>query len=126
MSFTVEPYPAAPIIITNLHRDFEVTRELPFVDQATLELLEAATTPQTLIIIFHGALNIDEMLEGARVVAHDGDPIWHHAKVKQVLWVTDDETLKAAAKGLATEDFGNLQVAVFETFDHALAVALGG
>lgn len=128
MSFTVEAYPNAPIIITHLHKDFDVSRELAFSDLATLELLEAAAEPQTLILIFHAALDIEAMLAEASRVAGDGDPVWRHARVKQVLWVTEaaDATLHAAAKALEAATYGDIHIAVYDSFDRALAAVFGG
>lgn len=126
MSFTVEPYPDGPIIVTNLHKDFDVSRELAFSDQATLELLAVAAEPQTLILIFDAALDIDALLTEASRVAREGDPVWRHAKVKQVLWVTEDAALHTAAKALDAAAFGDVPIGVYDSFDQALAVALAG
>jgi hypothetical protein len=49
--------------------------------------------------------------------------VWHHRNIRQVVFVADNEIMRAAAEGLNSPSFGNLNVKVFAKLDDALAYA---
>lgn len=66
-------------------------------------------------------LTLDEIVFGANRIARGENSLWHHPNIKQVILVTDNNTLRLSAKGMASQTFGNLIVPVFVSLDEALA-----
>jgi hypothetical protein len=49
--------------------------------------------------------------------------VWHHRNIGQVVFVADNQILRAVAEGLNSSSFGNLNVKVFAKLDDALVYA---
>ncbi len=124
MSYHIEKYPDEPIIVNTLYEDFDYVTENDPATAAEFALLEAATDPQYLIVVFYWVPDVQEMLEGSSAVARGPNAIWHHPKIKQLLIVTTSEVIKAILVGMASSEmFGNLNAKMFDSLDDALAYA---
>jgi hypothetical protein len=122
MSFLVETHPSEPVIIQTFNPDYHLLNEIAHSNRATYEAIDNAPHDKVYLIdIFNFKITIDEIVAGANRVARGEKSLWHHPKLKQVVLVTQDETLRLAAAGMASKAFGNLSVPVFATLDEAMA-----
>ncbi len=67
--------------------------------------------------------SMNELIEVTNWLARDETSSWRHPNLRQVLLVTQDNLTRIAAKGMNSELFGNMNIAVFTTLDDALAHA---
>jgi hypothetical protein len=123
MSFHIELHPSEPAIVFTLNPDYDLLNEI---DLSTSTLIERISTQALydrlyLINVFKLKISVDEIVVGANRAARGQQSAWHHPKLKQVVLVTQDETLRLAAAGMASKAFGNLSVPVFATLDEAMA-----
>ncbi|MDX2077130.1 MAG: hypothetical protein SFZ02_11910 [bacterium] len=120
MSFTLTQHTDAPIIVNHLHADYTMAEFDP-ANQKAGALLDKVTEPHYYIVIFDFTLTLEELLEGASGLARSENSLWHHPNIKQVIMVTDNDLFRLSAKGMHSDVFGNLDIAVFSTLEDALA-----
>lgn len=95
--------------------------EIAHSNKASYEAIDNAPYDKVYLLdIFNFKITIDEIVAGANRVARGEKSLWHHPKLKQVIILTQDETLRLAAAGMASKAFGNLSVPVFATVDEAM------
>lgn len=123
MSFAAHELENDRIIVLNLHPNYDLLREIQFSNQAVKDILAVRNERFTLITVLHLKLTIEEITYGASVVGRGRDSLWHHPQIRQVVLVSDDDAIKQAAAGMASTAFGNLQVAVFDHVEAAIAFA---
>jgi hypothetical protein len=122
MSFHTQVHPSEPTVIITLNPDYDLLNEINLSNRSVSEALDRMWYERAYLIhVFKLKISIDEIVAGANSVARGEQSVWHHPKLKQVILVTDDETLRFAAAGMASKPFGNLSIAVFATLDEAMA-----
>ncbi|MBI5961287.1 MAG: hypothetical protein HY866_21290 [Chloroflexi bacterium] len=120
MSFKVEKLSGEPIILSTIYPDYNLFEEIAISDQAAMDLLDAATQPMFMIIDLQVQLDFGQITIGADIEARGSNPLWHHKNMRQVILVTTNKMVPLAAKGMASQLYGYVNVEVFETVDEAL------
>lgn len=121
MSYTIETYTTHPVVVQIFHADYDLMNEIAHSNRDSRAAIDAAPYDKVYLIdIFNFDITIDEIIRGANIVARGANPLWHHPKLKQVILVTEDETLRIAAAGMSADVFGGLKVPVFATLEEAL------
>ena len=124
MSFTIVKYPNEPIIVQTFNEDYDYETEMPVSNPAIYSALDSVSEENVYLIdVFNFDVMLDDIIRGASTVARGEKSLWHHPKLKQVILVTRDETLRMAAAGMSAKTFGALQIPVFETLEEALVYA---
>ncbi len=124
----IEKLPGEPILIHTLLEGWSVANDLHAnIDQA-MEHLDAADEPLYYIANFSRGLKLDlrDVILAANQVARGGNAMFHHPNLREFLAVTDSRLLDLATRGLDSEVFGNVPVAVFGALEEALAYARNG
>ncbi len=122
MSYTIETYTTHPAVVQTFNLDYDLVSEIPHSNRDSRAAIDTAPYDKVYLIdVFNFHITIDDIIRGANIVARGANPLWHHPKLKQVILVTEDETLRIAAVGMSADVFGGLKVPVFATLDEALA-----
>jgi hypothetical protein len=127
-TYEIEKLPGEPILVHTMLEGWSVADDLPAnIDQA-VEHLDAANEPLYYIANFSNGLKLDlkDVILAANQAARGGNAMFHHPNFRELLVVTDARLLDLAAKGLDSEVFGNVPVAVFGALEEALAYARAG
>ena len=119
MSYKTQKLAGYDAILTELHADFDLEHEIEQADSDTLAILEASDRKLTIIIDFQTKLSFNDIVLGANTVARGQTPVWHHPNVKKVYLVSSDPAIVAAAKGMSSAAFGNLNIQVVHSVDEA-------
>ncbi len=121
MSFKVELLSGEPIILNTWYADFDFANEEPMAKSDIKQLLDRANGPTHLInnwLAFSHSL--EELMVGASGTTRGDNPLFHHPNIGKIVFVTTSATMKTAAEGMASEQWGKVQIATFETLDEAL------
>lgn len=68
----------------------------------------------------HDKLKLEHLIEGSNMAAMGSNPNFHHPMTRAVLLITNNVATQAAAKGLRSDTFGNVNAHVFASLDDAL------
>jgi hypothetical protein len=126
-AFEVETLPGEPIMVCTLFETWSVADDmLASIDQV-MEHLDAADEPLYYISNISGLrLGLQDMILATNQAARGSSAFFHHPNFRELLVVTDAKLFELAAKGLDSEIFGNVPVAVFGTLEEALEYARNG
>lgn len=121
-TYQLQALPGEPIVIVTIFKDYSIARDMPLSDAEGRILLETLDEPVFYITdITRFTPSMDDLLLGANRGARGEDPMWHHPKIREMVFVSPSTLIHVAAKGMNTVTFGNLKVQVFRTVDEALA-----
>jgi hypothetical protein len=124
MTFQHDLLPGEPIMLVTLFEDFNFATDLPHSTGATFKLLESVNEPVFLIDDLQRVdIALDDLTTAASITSRGDNPLYHHPKIREVLFVTSYETTRMAIRGLTTDTFGNVRARLFDTLGEALAYA---
>jgi hypothetical protein len=125
MPVKLEQLPNEPIVIQTMSPDYRLTDELPQDHPKLYAFLDGLSEPVFWIVDISKVrdINMEDLLKGTRLVATGEKPLYHHPNMRQALYVSTKDLIKLAATGLGHDQFGNLNVKVFDSLDAALAYA---
>lgn len=122
MSYDVYEMADLPVVVFQANEDYNAAKEMIPGHQDVLALLESGEHPVYHLVdmLRPPPLSFDAMQEGANASARGPNPVFHHPRVKQVIFVTADPVLKTVIKAMQTETYGNLVIQQFDVMDDAL------
>jgi len=125
MPVKLEQLPNEPIVIQTMSPDYHLIEEFPKDHPKLYALLDGLSEPVFWIVDISKVENIDmqDLLTGTKLVATSDKSLYHHPNMRQALYVSTKDLIKLAATGLSHEQFGKLNVKVFDNLDAALAYA---
>ena len=119
-----EQLPDEPIMIVTLPANYRMETDFQGASVQYQQVLDSAQEKVYWIVDTREWLfDLEQLMLGATTVARGEGSIYHHPNIKQVLYVTTNEILPAAAKGLASDAFGHLDIKIFGSVDDAIAYA---
>ena len=122
MSFNIEIFPDAPIMLCTFHHDFDTGKELPALTDECYAVLDAASEPLHFITdSLAYSFSVDDVIDAVGAATYGHKAPFIHENVREVIWVTESKLLELAARGMNTSAFGNIEVKVFSTMEEALA-----
>ena len=121
MSFKVEKLPNEPVILFTIFEDYDLLSEIGTAHQMVENLLEAQTAPVFLVHEIKAPVSLEELIVGANPESHGRKPVWQHPNVRKFIVITTNAAMLAAAEGMGSEAFGNINIMVVGTLDEALA-----
>ena len=118
MSYTVEKMAGEPVILVQLHADFDAHTEAQQAFEASGKLLAEQTEPVfTVWDVRQSVSDLQGIMEGANISRTNAT----HPNERGSIVITDDPVVKLAMQGMNSEVYGNVVVPVFEDIDEALA-----
>jgi hypothetical protein len=66
-------------------------------------------------------MDVEDLLLATSDISQGPNAIWRHPKIREVLLISPQAIVQAAAPALSGDAFGNLNVRLFESLDEALA-----
>jgi hypothetical protein len=127
MSTSVTKLPDEPIVVVSLGADYNLRTELPKAVPQYLEMLAHYDEPVFWIVDLSAVLlSVEDVVFGANMLARSENPLYHHPKVREVVYVTPVDALQAAAQGMDSRAFGHVKISVTNTLDEALAQVRAG
>jgi len=122
MSYTIQLLNEEGILLGRWNEDFSFQDEIRVYNDEMYSLLESLTAPVYFVHEFaNPGLSMQDIMKGASIATREEKSTFQHPMIKQIIFVTTSKVMKVAAKGLNTMSFGNIEVAVFDTVDEALA-----
>lgn len=123
MSYTIEQISGAPILVLTAGPD--VSNGVMGMNESRPEMLQIlADQPAPLFLILDlqtVRMDLDGHLEAASAAALGKSPLLHHPKIRETLFVSNDELMKMSIKGLTSSaTFGFAKASLFATVDEAL------
>jgi hypothetical protein len=125
----IEKLPGEPILVSTVFGAWSSGDELELGDSLdqVIEYLDAADEPLYYVADVSGLkLDLPDMILTANQTARGSKAILHHPNLREFLVVTEAKLIELASRGLGSEVFGNVPVAVFQTLEEALAYARAG
>lgn len=120
--FILEQRPDDDAVLLTLHADYEATRDLAESNPQVYAMLEAAEQPVYYVIdTSQTAFSLEDIIQAASVTSRGSMSTFHHPNVREVIVVTNNQTMQLGIKGLDSEVFGFVKVRVVETLDEAFA-----
>ncbi|GEM_PF-730676 len=124
MTYHIERLPGEPIIVSTILPGYSVVRDQPNSDADTRAILDQSDEPLYLVVdITRFKFNLDDVVRGANQGGRGAESLWHHPKIKKLIWVSPSPVVRLAARGLNSPTFGGIAAEVFDTIDEALAYA---
>jgi hypothetical protein len=122
MGFTVEKLPGEPIVIYTQISGGNASDEMKLSIAENVRVLDAQTEPVYLINDMRAhKLNLDQILQGASMVARGDNALLHHPMIRENIFVVTDPMMKTAITGLSSATFGQVKMIRFDTVEDALA-----
>ena len=119
--YVLEKLPDEPIIISTMGKEYLVSQHMVLSDGEIEGLLEASDESMFVIAdISQVPLSYNDVVMGTAQGAKGKKPLWHHPKIRKMIFISRLSIVKMAAKTLASKYFGNLNVKVFDTREQAL------
>jgi hypothetical protein len=130
--YHVELLSDEPILLLICTKEYSLVDDWPKVDQQCRALMDNANEPLYLITdLTEASLSLDDLVLGTNVGARGHNigtmdqagevPAFKHPNLQGLIFVTSKKLVKLALKGMDSLVFGNIQAAVFETLEEALA-----
>jgi hypothetical protein len=128
MTYSVEKLHGQPIVLFTASDDYSITNELMQSIVDAEQVISVQREPVYYIQDLRAITiaDMDEYIMGSNALNRGDSPLYHHPKIKKVISVTADDTLKMAFEGMQSALFGNTDVLIFDTLDEALDFAASG
>lgn len=121
-TYSIEVFSDQPIVVTYISKEYKITEDMPKSDAEVRAILEKAGEPLFDIVEASAlTVSLDDVILSSNKGARGEQPIWHHPKVREMIFIHPSALVKLAARGMNTAIFGNLNVKVFKTLEDALA-----
>jgi hypothetical protein len=122
--YTLERLPDEPIILGQATSEWNSATDLAAFTQHLLILLREAEAPVYWIADMTAwKPNLNELIITAHEIARTTNAIARHPKLRQVIVISQNRAVEMSAKGLNSQAFGFVSMAVFPTVGAALQYA---
>ncbi|MBN1303991.1 MAG: hypothetical protein JXA13_06110 [Anaerolineales bacterium] len=110
-----------PIIVSTIKSGYSISRDMPASDQDAHAMLDSLGFRVYFIVDIRVlTLTFDDIISASTIGARGEKPLWHHPKIKKLIFITESELAYKAAAGLRNLLFGYLDTLVFPTLEEAL------
>jgi hypothetical protein len=122
MHFDVKKMPNSPVVIGTWYDGFKFIEHGSQFDQEARAILDEQQAPVFYVLDISQLHNIS--IEGIVQVAHTGAKVLtsahHHPMNRETIFVSKETIVKMAVKGVASANFGNMNIRLFETLKETL------
>ena len=120
-TYTVEKLADEPIIVTTMTPKYSVGRNMTDSDNEIRDILDVSDEDLFVIAdISQVTLTFNDVMLGSSKGARNQAALWHHPKIKKMIFISQAAIVGIAAKGLKSKFFGHLEVMVFPSTQAAL------
>ena len=120
-TYGIEKLTNEPIILATMSPKYSVGRDMTNSDNEIRIMLDAGQEDMFVIAdIRQVSLSFNNVMIGSSKGARTQAALWHHPKIKKMIFISNSNIVKLAARGLNSPFYGNLNVKVFETPEQAL------
>ena len=121
--YTFRKLPGEPIIVftpsASYHMAIDVQASIETAFEVLAELTESVYYIHDWLAI--KPLDINDVSVGAMSAALSQNPLFKHPQIREIIFVTTDKILLAAAEGLNSKVYDYIQVRSFSTMEEALS-----
>lgn len=121
MAYSIETNPGSLMITFVQEPDSSVMVDMVRSLDKAICLLDELPPCYLIIDYRRVSLDVDDHLKLSSMLALGPEPVTHHPKVLETLFVSADPAVRMATAGLANPAFGAVKLAQFETIEGALA-----
>jgi hypothetical protein len=119
--FTMEMLPGEPVLFQTWLENFDFSTELAEVAQQATQILEAQPEPVFFITnMLAVKISLDNMIAGANYSVQGTNALFHHPKIRRIIFVVTNPIVRMGAKGMDSHRFGNIRIELFDTNEEAL------
>lgn len=122
--YTIQQLGSQPIVVLTVDAEYNVQRDMPNSRADLVEVLNTVSEPVFYILDLRNlSLSFNDVLMGAALGTRGEEASWRHPKLRDLLWVSHADVIKAAAEGLKSDEFGNVNIKLFTSTEEAVAYA---
>jgi hypothetical protein len=122
--YTIEQIGDLPVVLLTVDAHYDVQRDMPHSRVELVQVLNTMDEPVFYILDLRNlSASFDDIMAAASMGARGEGASWHHPKLRDLLWVTNANIIKASAEGLKSDTFGNVTIKLFGSTDEAIAYA---
>jgi hypothetical protein len=121
MKYAIQQLDDVPAIMVTWYPNFNPQTDLETVTRDTVKVLEAQPSPVFFVAnLLEANIDFEGMVRAASSANRDAGGLFHHPKVREVVFVTTNSMVEMGAKGVDSEAFGFTKIHVFYTLEDAL------
>ena len=110
-----------PVLMNTLEAGYVFARDFPEGVAEMRRIMDAHPEPLFIIDDVRAArLTVDDLINAANQGSRGEHPLWRHPNSRGIYFISKDEAIALAAKGMNSPAFGNTAVKVFPTLEDAL------
>lgn len=121
MNYEYKTLPGESTVVLTFYEDFNFKTDLAKTTPEAIAMLNGLNKPVFWVVHILGKLDVEDLLLATKDVSQGPDAVWRHPMIREVVVISSDLLVQAAAPGFDTEAFGNLKIQVFADLDQALA-----
>lgn len=121
-TYSIERLEDLPVLLGTWFENFNFTTDARPFSSEIHHQLDQQDSPVYYVLDMtrHDKMNLDDITQGASMGSRESDPNFLHRNTIGVILVTNKPAVKAAARGLRSDTFGNVNAHAFSTLEEAL------
>lgn len=121
MPYSIELREDLASIVAMISEDFDIYGELPTFCQKIYEILDQSAQPLHYVCETNGngMTNFEELVAAINMLVRGDYPFANHKNFIELVLVTNDQLSEMAVRGMQSDTFGNVKVAVFSDMQSA-------
>jgi hypothetical protein len=120
--FTLEILPDGPTVLVTFLADWRLNPDYDPFALAAANAMSSLNQPAFLLIDFHLLqIGVEDVILGASRAARESGAVLKHPNFREFVVVRASTLIEVAARGLQSDMFGNVPVAIFPTLEEGLA-----
>ncbi len=122
MSYTIELLPGEPILLSNIHADFNVGQELLEAVNQLTRMLDAADGQLYYVTKLENfSLSFGDMVQVLSRLTSGDLAFMKHPNLYKVVVVANNDLIRLGSNALSQTQYGGVRVDVFDSLEEALA-----
>jgi hypothetical protein len=121
MKYAIQQLDDVPAIMVTWYPNFNPQTDLETVTRDTVKVLEAQPSPVFFVAnLLEANIDFEGMVLAASSTSRKAEGLFHHPKVREVVFVTTNRMVEMGAKGVDSQAFGFTKIRVFSSIEEAL------
>lgn len=121
-TYTIERLPGEPIVLSTIHADFSVGKELPEAVGKLTQMLDAADEPLYYVTkVDNFSLSFGDMVQALGRLTSGDLAFVQHPNLYKIVVVAYNNLIRLGSNALSQTQYGGVRVDVFDSLEEALA-----
>jgi hypothetical protein len=126
MKYAIQQLDDVPAIMVTCYANFNPNTDLETVNRDTVKVLEDQPNPVFFVVnTLEANIDFDGMVLTASSTSREAGGVFHHPKVREVVFVTTNRMTEMGVKGMDSQAFGFTKIRIFSSIEEALDYVAG-